>query len=148
MEKVKLISFCGLYCDDCFGYQGKIASLAEELDKELKEVNFKKNADFFSQIPFFKVFKQYDNFVELLNTIKELKCVGCREGGGSPTCEVRNCCLDKNITGCWECEEINTCNRLDFLQNTHEDAVIKNLNILKEKGIEAFLEGERYWSMK
>jgi hypothetical protein len=92
MRKEDLIAYCGLYCDDCFGYHGKIASLAHELDKELKKVNFKKNADFFAQMPFFKVFKHYDNFVEVLNSLNGLKCVGCREGGGSPTCEIRSCC--------------------------------------------------------
>lgn len=148
MGKEELIAYCGLYCGDCFGYEGKIASLAGELDEELKAVNFKKNADFFAQMPFFKVFKNYDSFVELLGTLKELNCAGCREGGGSPTCEIRACCNDKDIKGCWKCEEFNTCNKLDFLQNTHEEAVIKNLNILKDKGVEAFLDGERYWSMK
>jgi hypothetical protein len=148
MVKKELISYCGLYCDDCFGYQRKIASLAEKLDQELKEVNFKKNADFFAQMSFFKVFKNYDNFVELLNTLKELKCVGCRDGGGSPTCEIRICCGEKEIAGCWECDDFKECGKLIFLQNTHEDAVIQNLNILKEKGFEAFLDGERYWCMK
>lgn len=148
MGKEELIAYCGLYCGDCFGYEGKIASLAGELDEELKAVNFKKNADFFAQMPFFKVFKNYDSFVELLDTLKELNCTGCRDGGGSPNCEIRACCNDKDIKGCWECEEFNTCNKLDFLQNTHEEAVIKNLNILKDKGVEVFLDDERYWSMK
>ncbi len=148
MGKEELIAYCGLYCGDCFGYEGKIASLAGELDEELKAVNIKKNADFFAQMPFFKVFKNYDSFIELLGTLKELNCTGCRDGGGSPTCEIRACCNDKDIKGCWECDEFNTCNKLDFLQNTHEEAVIKNLNILKDKGVVAFLDGERYWSME
>lgn len=148
MEKEELTTYCGLYCGDCFGYQGKIASLAGELDKELTEVNFKKNADFFAQMPFFKVFKNYGSFIELLKTLKELSCVGCREGGGSPTCEIRKCCNEKEIKGCWECGQFNECEKLDFLKNTHEDAHIRNLNILKNKGVTAFLGGERYWSMK
>jgi NAD-dependent SIR2 family protein deacetylase len=148
MEKEELISYCGLYCGDCFGYEGKIATLADELDIELKKVNFKKNADFFAQMPFFKVFKNYDNFIDLLGALKKLRCVGCREGGGSPTCEIRACCKDKEIEGCWKCDEFNTCQKLDFLQNTHEEAVVKNLNILKDKGVDSFLSGDRYWSMK
>ncbi len=60
MEKEELIAYCGLYCEDCFGYKGKIASLAGELNKELKDINFKKNADFFAQIPAFKAFKNFE----------------------------------------------------------------------------------------
>ncbi len=147
-EKEELISFCGLYCDDCSMYQGKIASIAEELDKELKEANFKKLADVFAQIPFSKVFKHYDNFVEILNALKGINCVGCRERQSQYKCEISECCGQKQIIGCWECEEFHTCNKLDFLQKTHGNAVIKNLDILKEKGFDAFLGGERFWDVE
>jgi len=69
MENEKLVTYCGLYCGDCYGYQGKIASLAEKLDEELDNANFKKNADHFAAIPFFSEFKNYDSFVELLKNI-------------------------------------------------------------------------------
>jgi len=39
-EKEKLISYCGLYCGDCSGYQGTIAHLARALHKELKRERF------------------------------------------------------------------------------------------------------------
>jgi hypothetical protein len=42
MGEEELISYCVFYCGDCFGYHGKIASLADELNNELKKVNFKK----------------------------------------------------------------------------------------------------------
>ena len=29
----------------------------------------------------------------------------CRGGGGLETCFQRECCTDKGIDGCWECEE-------------------------------------------
>ncbi len=77
--KKELISFCGLYCDDCFFYEGKIASLAGELDRELEDADFKKSADVFAQLPFSKVFEQYDNFAEILNALKKVTCVGCGE---------------------------------------------------------------------
>ena len=150
MGEEELISYCGLYCGDCFGYQGKIASLADELDKEFKKVNFKKNADFFAEMPVFKAFKNYDHFVELLETLKELKCEGCRTGGGPPFCEIRKCCGEKDIEGCWECDEfkdyseLKECEKLQFLK-THGDGHIKNLVILREKGEEAFIKGERNW---
>ena len=29
----ELVAYCGLYCGDCFGYQGKIAELSKDLRK-------------------------------------------------------------------------------------------------------------------
>lgn len=141
----ELVTYCGLYCGDCFGYQGKIASLAGELHEELKNTNFKKNADHFATMPFFKQFKNYDSFVELLKTLKGLTCEGCRGGGGPPFCEIRKCCEEKEIIGCWECDEFKTCEKLNFLNATHGDAHIKNLGILNEEGVEKFVEGDRNW---
>lgn len=146
-EKEELISFCGLYCDDCFFYKGKIASLAEELDSELKDADFKKTADVFAQLPFSKAFENYGNFEEILNALKNVTCVGCRERQGQYNCEISECCNQKQIIGCWECEEFPTCTKLDFLQKTHGNAVLRNLDILKEKGVDVFLCGERYWDV-
>lgn len=145
MENEELVTYCGLYCGDCFGYQGKIASLAGELHKELKNANFKKNADYFATMPFFKEFKNYDSFVELLKTLNGLTCKGCKNGGGPPFCEIRKCCGDKDIAGCWKCNEFKSCEKLNFLNATHEDAHIKNLGIIKEKGMEKFINEDRYW---
>ena len=146
--KEELITCCGLYCGDCPMYHDKVSSLAEELDKELKYANFKKHADVFAQYPSSKVFEKYDDFIEMLETLKGLKCAGCRKRESQFICKIRECCEEKQITGCWECEEFNTCNKLDFLGKTHGNAVLKNLYILKEKGIEAFLDGERYWDVE
>ena len=147
-EKEELITFCGLYCDDCFMYRDRIASLAGELDKELKDANFKEHADVFAQNPSSKVFEKYDDFVEMLETLKGLRCVGCRKRESQFICKIKECCEEKQIIGCWKCEEFQTCNKLDSLHKTHGNAVLKNLDILKEKGVDAFLGGERYWNVK
>ena len=145
MGKEELVTYCGLYCGDCFGYQGKIASLAGELHSELQDTNFKKNADLFATMPFFKVFENYDSFIELLKTLNELTCEGCRSGGGPPFCEIRKCCQEKDIDGCWDCNEFESCEKLNFLHATHGDAHIKNLCLIKEKGIEKFINEDRHW---
>ena len=41
-EQKELIAYCGLYCGDCFAYQGKIADLARDLRKELRQSKFDK----------------------------------------------------------------------------------------------------------
>ena len=44
-----LIAYCGLYCGDCFGYKGRVADLARDLRKELRQAKFDKVAE---AIPF------------------------------------------------------------------------------------------------
>jgi len=30
-------------------------------------------------------------------------CVGCRAGGGPDSCDLRRCCEERGIEGCWQC---------------------------------------------
>lgn len=53
-----LIAYCGLYCGDCFGYKGKIAELAKDLRKELRQEKFE---IMIKGIPF-KALKNYKEF--------------------------------------------------------------------------------------
>jgi hypothetical protein len=139
-----LIAYCGLYCGDCFIYKGKIADLARDLRKELRMSKFDRFAGMIDQ--FFKQYKNYDTTYELLGMMVRLRCKHtCRSGGGPPACKVRTCCVKKEIEGCWECAEFEKCTKLDFLRAVHADAHIKNLTILKRKGIAQFLHGKKYW---
>lgn len=145
-ENKDLIAYCGLYCGDCFGYQGKIADLARDLRKELRQAKFAKTAASLADIPFFAVFKDYPQCYEVLGAMVRFRCKNtCRGGGGPPGCKMRNCCQKKGIEGCWECEEFETCQKLDFLKANHGDAHIRNLRTIKKKGTEQFIEGKRYW---
>jgi hypothetical protein len=58
---------------------------------------------------------------------------------------MRKCCQKKGIEGCWECNEFETCENLDFLKASHGEAHLKNLRTLKKKGVKAFLSGTKYW---
>ena len=49
-EQKELIAYCGLYCGDCFAYQGKIADLARDLRKELRQSKFDKTAESFANL--------------------------------------------------------------------------------------------------
>ena len=141
-EDKDLVAYCGLYCGDCFGYKGKIADLARDLRKELRQAKFDRAAE---GIPF-KEFKHYKECYEVLGAMVRLRCKNaCRGGGGNPFCKIRKCCQKKGIEGCWECEEFETCKKLDFLKLIHGDAHIKNLRKIKKQGIVKFLEGKKYW---
>ena len=144
MEDNNLVAYCGLYCGDCFNYKGEIADLARDLRKKLRETNFDVVSKGLSK--YFKDFNNYQQCYEVLGAMVRLRCKkACKNGGGNPACKARNCCKKKAISGCWECNEFEMCTKLDFLKPIHADANLKNLRILKKSGIEAFLQGKRYY---
>ena len=145
-EQKELIAYCGLYCGDCFAYQGKIADLARDLRKELRQSKFDKTAETLSELSFFEVFKGYKQCYEVLGAMVKLRCKkGCKNGGGPPFCKIRKCCQKKGIDGCWLCDEFETCEKLDFLKQNHGIGHIKNLRKLNKKGVDEFLAGNKYW---
>lgn len=142
----ELMAYCGLYCGDCFGYNGRIAELAKELRKELRQAKFDRIAESLSANPFFSVFGRYGQCYDVLGALVRFRCKKtCRGGGGPPFCEMRKCCRSKEIEGCWECDQFGGCDKLDFLKAGHGDAHLKNLRKLRRAGVEAFLEGKRHW---
>ena len=145
-EDRNLIAYCGLYCGDCFGHKGKVADLARDLRKELRQSRFEKTAEFMSTFSFFEVFKKYQQCYEVLGALVKLRCKkACKGGGGPPFCKMRKCCQKKGIEGCWECDDFETCEKLDFLVPSHGDAHQKNLGNLKKKGVNDFLKGKKHW---
>jgi len=145
-ESRGLIAYCGLYCGECPSYLGKIADMARDLRKELRQAKFAKQAEGMSRISFFSTFKDYPTCYEVLGMMVRLRCgKGCRQGGGNPYCKARSCCRRKGIEGCWQCHEFETCSKLDFLCDIHDDAHIKNLKKLKKAGVDAFLAGKKFW---
>jgi len=145
-ESTDLIAYCGLYCRDCHGYQQKIPDLARDLRKELRQTKYKKFADCLSKENFGKTFKDYDTCYEVLGAMVRFRChKGCRNGGGPPFCKMRKCAQKKGYEGCWECDEFETCKKLDFLKEVHDDGHLKNLRRLKKNGKEEFIKGKRDW---
>ena len=146
MEEKDLIAYCGLYCGECFGYKGKIADLARDLRKELRQAKFERTADFMSTISFFEVFKNYQQCYDVLGQLVRLRCKkSCKGGGGPPFCKMRTCCQKKGIEGCWQCDDFETCEKLNFLKPVHLDAHLKNLRKLKKQGVDKFLAGKKHW---
>jgi len=145
-DKQKYIAYCGLYCGECPWYQGKVADMARDLRKELRTIKFEKLADFISDYPQFAVFKKYSQCYEVLGALMKARCgKPCQEGGGPLSCKVRKCCQKKEISGCWECNELEYCNKLDMLIPGHGDAHTRNLRRIKRKGIDAFVSGKKDW---
>lgn len=144
-----LIAYCGLYCSDCHGYNGRIPDLARDLRKELRESKYEKFAGFISTYSFGKDFKNYDECYNVLGAMVKFRCKkGCRAGGGSPFCKIRKCCQKKELNGCWECSDFETCKELQFLEPVHGNAHIKNLKNIKRKGKMEFVKGNTLWYNK
>jgi hypothetical protein len=145
-KNLEVITYCGLCCLDCHGYTGKIADLARDLRKELRNAQYDKFAGAIANTPFGKSFAHYDYCYELLGTMVKFRCKkGCRDGGGPPFCKIRKCCREKEITGCWECDDAQVCQKLDFLKPVHGDAHLKNCRAIRKKGIAGFMTGKRNW---
>lgn len=139
-----LIGYCGLYCGDCPGYKGEIPDLARDLRKKLRESRVDRASPFLAKVH--KGYKNYKQFDEVLGLLMKMHCKKiCRERVKAPACEIRKCCLEKGIQGCWECEEFETCNKPDWLKPIHGDAHIKNMRRIKRQGMNGFLKGKRDW---
>ena len=131
-ENKDLIAYCGLYCGDCPIHKGKIADLARDLRKELRQSRFDKTAEALSGISFFEAFNNYHQCYEVLEAMVKLRCRKiCKDGGGPPFCD-----------------EFETCEKLDFLKPGHGVAHIKNLRKINKQGTEEFLKGQKYWYVK
>lgn len=148
-KKRDLVAYCGLYCDDCMAREGKIADLATELKTELKKAGFERFVSAVSDVPFFKALKKYPEFTEVLEVLVHSRCTKtCKEGGANPACEVRICCKEKEIEGCWVCGEFVGCEKLKFLEGVHGIAHIRNLRRLKRSGVGEFVKGRHDWYVK
>jgi hypothetical protein len=148
-KKEELIAYCGLFCENCHGYNGKIPDLARDLRKELRENRYDLFAKFISTYSFGKDFSNYDECYKVLGAMVKFRCrKGCRAGGGSPFCKIRKCCTKKGFEGCWECSDFVTCKELEFLENVHGDAHIKNLKKIGKSGKKGFIDGKPLWYSK
>ena len=143
-KKKDLLAYCGLYCGDCAGYDGEIATAAKTLLKMLEKYKFDQTA----KCLFSEELKGYDRFSEVLEFMTDLKCEKiCRERKDTGTsCNIRKCCRDQRFYACFECDDLRTCEKLKSLEGLHNDACVKNLEAIKEMGLETWLsKGRRLW---
>ena len=84
-----------------------------------------------------------DRFHQMLGFMTGLKCPKiCRERKEVETsCEVKKCCIDKGFYACYECDDLETCDKLKSLfEGLHYDASVKNLKTIKKMGLDAWIE--------
>jgi hypothetical protein len=135
-QEFELTAYCGLYCGDCIRYRSKAIDLAEDLAEELHKIKFDKYAEIRKDSV--EEFKHYKEFRRVLDAIAKLQCdIPCRLGGDGclEPCEIKKCVQAKNLEGCWECDEFETCKKFDFLKAFHGETPRDNLRKIKEHGL-------------
>ncbi|HOP09286.1 MAG TPA: DUF3795 domain-containing protein [Candidatus Methanofastidiosa archaeon] len=138
------IAYCGLYCKDCFLRKGEIADMARDLRKALRDEKFTKMHKGLSK--YFKELENYETCYETLGALVKFRCKkSCKDGSGNPFCKIRKCAIKKGYDGCWECGDYKDCRLFDSLKEVHGEATTKNLNKLKGKGKEEFLNGSKHY---
>ena len=138
-ENSEYVSYCGLFCPDCPLYAGKVSDLARDLRKELRRVQYDKFAKYISKFPAGKELEQFNECYAILGTLMKFRCErGCRLGGGSDNCQIRQCNQDQNFQGCWQCTKHKHCKKLDSLNALHGNLHRKNLDAIEKKGISEF----------
>ncbi len=140
MDSLDETAYCGLYCPDCIHYRNKYGVYANQLKNELENVEFDKYAEINGG--YRANFENYKKFLETLNALSSIQCGHtCRVGGGcsGKPCKVMDCCLSKGFKGCWECNEIDACEKFDFLEPLCGDGPKKNLEKIKKLGVENWI---------
>ncbi|VFQ45788.1 DUF3795 domain-containing protein [Desulfoluna butyratoxydans] len=145
-------AYCGIYCPDCIRYHNRFEAHAQHLKEELEKVAFHKYAAVDS--PFGASFSHYNEFSEVLDALAESGCKKpCRVGGGcsGTPCKIMECCLSRKYEGCWECDEVDACDKFDLLEPRCGEMPKKNIRTIKQHGPQdwiAFREPFYIWQQK
>jgi len=146
-DESRLIAYCGLHCGDCPFARGEIADAARDLLRKLDAADFDRIARGLAElVGECRALACFPDCRANLEVLADLRCAApCREGGGSEGCGIRLCCRSRGLDGCWCCDLVETCETLDWIAPVNGDRHRRNLRVLRERGVEAFLRGERLW---
>ncbi|MBW1783114.1 MAG: DUF3795 domain-containing protein [Deltaproteobacteria bacterium] len=141
------VSYCGFFCKDCWVKKEEFSRSAKDLLNKAKAEELKQLSKGLPQLsPGLKGLSHYDQFIEFLKAACLITCCrNCRGGGGFSTCAIRDCCRQRQLPGCWDCDEYTSCSKISWLEPAHPGAAIKNLDMIRDAGIQNFREGEKYW---
>ena len=125
-----MIAYCGLDCEKCDAYLATIND-----DQALRE----------------QTAKLWSELNHALILPEHINCQGCRVDGTKTVyceslCGIRQCALQKGVTTCGDCPELESCqtvgailsNNPAALENPHKIAALIS-NIKQETGFPAFL---------
>jgi hypothetical protein len=129
-------SYCGLYCRDCIPSNRELFATAAELERKLADLHFEEYAAHKAKGD--AVFGGYQGFLKVLQGILGLECKApCRAGGGKSACAVRDCVLERQLPGCWDCAGYRSCELLGPLRRFHPN-LEHHLDLIRREGIDAW----------
>jgi hypothetical protein len=120
---------CGITCGTCVLGNGTIAETAEKTKEYILGYGIK---DWAPMVPGGKDINWTDTEKTLDWMTQYATCVGCEKGGGPPDCAIKTCAQEKGYLLCNQCNEIDDCNKFDWLQD-YATTLKNNLN--KAKGL-------------
>ncbi len=143
MDTTGAISYCALYCGNCFIRMGRIADLSQQLLREFEMVEFSRWAGELSRLV--PEMKPFENYRECIGVLKAwdcgMRCVNyCKEGGGSGSCKIRKCCVERKLDGCWECDSFESCDLLAWLKPVNGEQNIANIKEIIAGGPAEFIK--------
>ncbi len=106
-KTINLTAYCGLYCPEC--YKMVVSNSAKSLKDTLENTHICGSTN-----------NPSEQFKKELDNLISLRCPRvCKDGGGNPDCAIRKCCIEKNIVGCWDCNDFQICEKLteQFVNN-------------------------------
>jgi hypothetical protein len=130
--------FCGIWCGSCAAGNGAMTELTRKYEDLVKKHNLEKWAS-----------KRFDfkEFAKGLACIQTMPlCSGCRKGGGSSTCKIRICALEKGLTDCSECDQLIACRNFEQLEKTNpkiKEDLMKLRGADRERTIEKWTDESR-----
>jgi len=105
-----LAGYCGMYCSACAIHTGEIRAAV----LRLKEI-----IDLYELTRLTQVLGGIEDFPQFLKVLDGLeimfgKCEGCKKDGGWPNCPMRECCVERNLKSCYECDKVPCPDLLNF----------------------------------
>jgi hypothetical protein len=129
MENYDLVGPCGDYCDGCGQYNGLIRQTALQMRDFADLYGFERRS---------KGAFDFNEFVKGLEWFINVDgCPGCRER--VRRCIVRDCCSEKGLRICFECNEFPCSD----MENVTDPDTIDRYRRFKEIGFERWIEEQR-----
>jgi hypothetical protein len=135
-DPVSLVGYCGLYCGACRVRQGKIKEAVNNLSDIIASYGFDKIMPELANWE--PSFKHYNEFKQVMDGLVKMfgYCPGCLDNGGDPNCKVRLCAKQKDYRTCTECNEAQSCQKLEPYRKYFDTA----LSSIHESGIKGYAE--------
>jgi len=166
----KYIAPCGMVCCDCLMYKTEIYESAKTFKKAIEKYEFDKFLEYFSKtnLSFFQDFKKMPEFMTILEKIISMQCENvCSEAKGcsiphvdeimgdiikeSHKCNVLLCIESKGYEGCWDCGELEICEKKKYFSSTYGNVPVENCILVRDLGKDAVKpRGNNYyiWQQK